>query len=227
MHRRDVLATGAGLSTVLVAGCLTGRLSGDDAAEHAVLEPPEDDQLHGDDYAYPTYGDPFPTIELPDPLAETDVNTDSFGDDCLVCTAFYATCPAECIPLMQALAQVQAESIERGVDDSVQFIPVTFDPERDTPDELRDHADMVNIDLEAGNWNYLRPADADEAESVVNDDLGILFEREGEGETAEFMHITVTFLVNPDGYVERSYRGENPDVEQISDDLETVVEATN
>lgn len=227
MHRRDVLATGAGLSTALVAGCLTGRLSGDDAAEHAVLEPPEDELSYSDDYAYPTYGDPFPTIELSDPLAETTVDTETIDDECFVCTAFYATCPAECIPLMNAMSLVQAQSLEREIDDSVRFLAITFDPERDTPDELRDHADMVNIDLEAGNWHYLRPEDADEAQSVVNDDLGILFEREGEGETAEFMHITVTFLVNPDGYVERSYRGEDPSVDQISEDLEAVVDATN
>lgn len=226
MHRRSVLTAGASVTTGVLAGCLTDRIAGDDAAEHAVLEPPEEEYTHGDDYAYPTYGDPFPGVELRDPFAETTVDTETFDDECLVCTAFYATCPAECIPLMQAIALVQDQSAERGIDDAVRFLAITFDPERDTPDELRGHAEMVDVDLELGNWHYLRPADADEAEAVVNDDLGILFERDGDGPEAEFTHITVTFLVNPDGYVERSYRGENPNVDRIADDLETVVDAS-
>ena len=226
MHRRSILAVGASVGTGIVAGCLTERIAGDETADEAVLEPPEEEHAHGDDYAYPTYGDPFPTIELQDPLAETTVDTGTIDDECLVCTAFYATCPAECIPLMNAIATVQEQSIERGIDDAVRFLAITFDPERDTPEELRNHAAMVEADLERGNWHYLRPADATEAESVVNDDLGILYEREGDGPMAEFAHITVTFLANPDGYVERSYRGENPDVDRISDDLEAVVDAT-
>lgn len=227
MHRRDVLATGGALSTALVAGCLTGRIGGDNAAEHTVLEPPENDLEHGEDFAYPTYGRAFPEIKLRDPLAETVVDTATIDGECFVCTAFYATCPAECIPLMHAMSSVQAQSLERGIGNSVRFLAITFDPERDTPDELRDHSDMVNVDLKAGNWHYLRPEDADEAQSVVNDELGIIFRKDGEGPMAEFTHITVTFLVNPDGYVERSYRGEDPDVDRISSDLETVVDATN
>ncbi|ELY44279.1 SCO family protein [Natronorubrum sulfidifaciens] len=227
MHRRDVLATGGALTTALVAGCLTERISGDDTAEHAVLEPPENELEYGDDFAYPTYGNAFPSFELPDPLAETVVDTATIEDECFVCTAFYATCPAECIPLMNAMASVQARSLERGISDSVRFLAITFDPERDTPEELSEHADMVGVDLEAGNWHYLRPEDDEEADAVVNEELGIRFQKEGEGPMAEFAHITVTFLVNPDGYVERSYRGEDPDINRISSDLETVVDATN
>ncbi len=224
MRRRAVLTTGATLTTAAIAGCLT-EMVGSDSADNAILDPPEDEHANGSDFAYPTYGDPFPAFELTDPIAETTVDTSAIETECLVCTAFYATCPAECIPLMNAIVDVQTESAAGGIDDAVRFLGITFDPERDTPDELRDHAEMVGVDLDLGNWHYLRPADVDEAESIVNDELGILYEREGEGPTAEFAHITVTFLVNPDGYIERSYRGDTPDVDRISSDLETVVDA--
>lgn len=222
MHRRTVLATGATFASTALAGCLTEMVSSD-AADNAILDPPADEHASGD-FAYPTYGDPFPAFELTDPLAETTVDTSTIETECLICTAFYATCPAECIPLMNAIVGVQAESAACGIDDSVRFLGITFDPERDTPDELRDHAEMVSVDVERGNWHYLRPETPEEASSIVNDELGILYEREGEGPNAEFAHITVTFLVNPDGYVERSYRGENPSVDRISSDLETVVD---
>ena len=224
MRRRAVLTTGATLTSAALAGCLTEMVGGS-AADDAVLDPPDDEHANASDSVYPTYGDPFPAFELTDPLAETPVDTDAIDDECLICTAFYATCPAECIPLMNAIVDVQGESIERGVDDAVRFLSITFDPERDTPDELREHAEWVDVDLEVGNWHYLRPDDTDEADSIVYDDLGIHYEREGDGPNAEFAHITVTFLVNPDGYVERSYRGDSPDVDRISSDLETVVDA--
>ncbi|MDQ2049994.1 SCO family protein [Natronolimnohabitans sp. A-GB9] len=227
MNRRAFLATGTSVGIGLTAGCLTDVIAGEEIPEEMILEPPEDEHGGNDDLAYPTYGETFPTIELPDPLAETTVDTSTFDDEAIVCTGFYATCPSECIPLMNNVAAVQYESIDSGFEDDVRFLAITFDPEQDTPAELDEHADMVGVDRDAGNWHYLRPADADEARSVVNDELGIMFDRDGEGPAADFTHIVVTFLVNPDGYVERSYRGEHLDVDRVSSDLETVVDEAN
>lgn len=221
MNRRGVLGAGAAAGLAAVAGCLTGQFV-DDSAENAVLGSPEDGGARGDP-SYPTYGEPFPAFELDDPVTETTVDVDAL-DECLICTAFYATCPAECVPLLNSLTAVQSNTLERDIADETRFLAITFDPERDTEDELRSHADRMNTDLEAGNWHYLRPDDAEMAKSVVHDDLGVPFEREDLGEHYEFTHISVTFLVNPDGYVERTYRGEDPDPERITDDLEAVIE---
>ncbi|EMA35468.1 SCO family protein [Halobiforma nitratireducens] len=219
MHRRHALTLGATAGLTTVAGCLTGML--DDSADNAVLEPPEAGVPSG--VSYPTYGDPFPTFELEDPLAETTVDVDAL-EDALVATAFFASCPAECIPLMDSIAQVQRNAGERGLADGTRFLAVTFDPERDTADALRDHADMLDIDYEADNWHYLRPDGPEAATAVVDDELGVPFEREELGDDYEFIHIAVTFLVNPDGYVERAYRGEDPDSNRITDDLERLLD---
>lgn len=221
MNRRTVLTGGAAASLSAVAGCLTG-VFGDETAENAVLEPPEEEL---GEPTYPIYGDPFPEIELTDPLAESTVDVASLEGNCLLATAFFSSCPAECVPLMRAFATVQQESIELGLDDRTRFLAVTFDPERDTPEQLQDHAEMAGADLEAGNWHYLRPEDQAEAKAVVEDELGVPFEREDLGDDYDFTHITVTFLVNPDGYVERVYRGEDPDTIRIVDDLEAVHDA--
>ncbi|ELY52501.1 SCO family protein [Natronolimnohabitans innermongolicus] len=220
MNRRRALSLGVTAGLTTLAGCLTGLLD-DDSAENVVLEPPEED-IQGDP-SYQTYGEPFPAFELEDPIAETTIDVESLTDT-LVVTAFFASCPTECIPLMSSFSQVQTNADERGLEDETRFLAVTFDPERDTADALREHADMMEIDYEADNWHYLRPEDHEMATSVVYDDLGILFEREGVGSEYDFMHITVTFLVNPDGYVERAYRGEDPDPEQITADLEQVTD---
>lgn len=166
MHRRDVLTAGVSVSTVFAAGSSTERID-DGTSDDTVLEAPENDLPDDAEFPYPTCGDSFPTIELRDSLAETVVNTDAIEDDCLVCTAFYAAWPTRCIPPMVATSEAQAESIERGIDGSVRFLAIMFDPKRDTADEPRNHAETVDADLENGNWDYLRPADATEAKSVV------------------------------------------------------------
>lgn len=220
MNRRRVLGAGAAASLTAVAGCLTGLL-GEDTPDEVVLDP-QDETLGEPDY--PIYGEPFPAIELEDPIAERTVDAGE-TEDCLVATAFFASCPTECIPLLQSISQVQQFAEERGIDDGVRFLAITFDPERDTASALEDHADGMGIDHEADNWHYLRPEDPEAANAVVQEELGIPFEREELGDDYDFAHITVTFLANPDGYVERTYRGENPDPERIADDLEAVLDA--
>jgi protein SCO1/2 len=45
--------------------------------------------------------------------------------------------------------QIKKSSLQ----DRVYFISITFDPERDTPEVLRHHAAMMNLDLH--NWVFL------------------------------------------------------------------------
>ena len=223
MKRRTFLRTGAAGTLVAASGCLTS-LVGDDGAEHVVLgSPPADIQPAASaDLAYPAYGEPFPHFSLEDPLSGETVDTESFEDP-FICTAFYAYCDAECTLLLGALANAQTELLEHGLED-VRFLAVSFDPERDTAETLEDNAAAMRIDLEAGNWHYLRPEDAAQAEAIVTDDLGIGYEKVGPEEAYDFQHITVTFLVNPDGYVERAYQTDRPDPELILEDTQAILD---
>ena len=223
MRRRTFLKVGAAGALIGASGCLTS-LVGDDGAEHAVLEsPPEEIQpTSSSDLAYPAYGEPFPHFSLPDPLAETTIETETLEAP-FVCTAFYAYCEAECTLLLPALANAQELLREHGHED-VRVLAVTFDPERDTPDKLAENAEAMRIDLEPGTWHYLRPEDAAEAEAIVAEDLGIGYEKVGPEEAYDFQHITVSFLVNPDGYVERAYQTDTPDPDLILEDTQTLVD---
>ncbi|ARS91324.1 SCO family protein [Natrarchaeobaculum aegyptiacum] len=224
MNRRSVLGISAATGLAAVAGCVTGALeSGPEVDGEVALEPPTGEDAVGDPM-YPTYGEAFPAFELPDPLTEEPIDVSAISETFLL-TAFFADCPAECIPLMSNIAAVQSNVNDDGLVDETRFFGITFDPERDTADALRDHADMVRIDLEAGNYHYLRPADESEAQDVVYDTLGIPFEREElGGDDYDFAHIVVTFLVNPEGIVERAYRGENLPVDDVSADVVSVVD---
>ncbi|MDZ5809784.1 SCO family protein [Halorubrum sp. AD140] len=224
MRRRALLGGIGAVTTGASAGC-TARLF-DDGAEGTVLDPQEDQTADSEDLAYPAYGQPLPEFELPDPLAGTTVDSAALDRTALV-TAIFTFCPAECGILLRQLVTVQHRIDEAGLTDAVVFLPITFDPERDDEDALRDNAAEIGVNLDAGNWRYLRPDSPDRAKAVVEEKLGIGFERTTESDRLEgydFNHLVVTLLVNPDGVVERAYRGENVDPDRITGDVEAVVD---
>jgi len=225
MERRTYLLTLGATATAATAGCLGGVFGSDTGAE-TVLSPPEDQVAESQDLAYPAYGQPFPAFELPDATSDAVIDTGALETPALA-TAFFASCPAECGILLTHLADIQQETIDRGLTDEISFLPITFDPARDDAAKLRENADRVGADLAAGNWHNLRPEDPEEAESIVTDRLGVAYERTDDSERLEgydFTHIVVTWLVNREGVVERVYRGEFLDREQVLEDVASLIE---
>lgn len=226
MQRRSYLRTAGLFGLASTAGCLA-RFR-ENRPENVVLPPQEDQIADSEDLAYPAYGEELPSFSLSDPIGDETIRTDDL-DRVAVVTAFFAFCPAECALLLRRLAEVQHRTIDSGLIDDVAFLPITFDPERDDADRLEEHGEMVGVDFDVGNWHYLRPADEAKASEVVEESLGIGFERVDGGERGvegyDFVHSVVTLLANPDGVVERAYRGDDPDVDRIFDDVETVAEA--
>lgn len=102
---------------------------------------------------------------------------------------------------------------------------VAFDPSRDTEKKLRDYARKTRIDLEAGNWYFLRPETAKRAKSV-SERFGVKFKkfRPEKNEPYMFTHTAVIYLINSRGYVERAYLGKNPVATKINEDLKKVLE---
>lgn len=224
MQRRSYLQGAAAIGTAgATAGCLGGVF--DETAENVVLAEPDDQGADSSALAYPAYGESFPAFTLPEAFSAEPFESTEIERPALY-TAFYAFCPAECLLLLGSMANIQATLAERGRQDDVDLVAITFDPTRDTPEKLESNAEQRGIDHTHEQWHYLRPEDDAQAEAVVGEQLGIAFEASDEGGDAyEFTHITLTFLVNPDGVVERAYRGERLDVDRVVSDLETVVDA--
>ncbi len=228
MRRRELLQGVTAAGTAAVAGCLSRFRNGSET--NVVLDPPSDRQFDSEELPYPAHGQSLPAFSLPNPLSGETIATEKL-DETLVVTGFFATCPAECVQLVGQLVGVQHGTVERDIADEVRFLAITFDPERDDARALREYAARMEVDLEAGNWEFLRPEDAAAAERVVDERLGITFERVGAEESArvegyDFNHLSLTFLVNPDGYVERTYRTQQPDAEEVLSDVQTVVDRT-
>lgn len=226
MDRRSYLRTVTLGSIGATAGCLQTALGNGDE-KRTVLDPPEDRRFDSEDLPYPAHGQELPDFTLPDPLAGETVDTRDIDKTHLV-TGFFAFCPVECVRLIGQLAGVQEGTIQEGIDDEVTFYAITFDPQRDDAEALREYGEQM-VNLDAGNWRFLRPESPERAKEVVNDKLSITFERVGADQSSrlegyDFRHLTITYLCNPSGLVERAYRTDQPDHERVLSDVQTVVD---
>ncbi|MFC4541799.1 SCO family protein [Halosolutus amylolyticus] len=176
MERRTYLRSLGVAGLAGVAGCLDDGLAGIGSNDETVLDPPE---VNRGDPSHPIHGEEFPSFSIPDPITGEMVSRDDFvGETPFVMTYFYSSCPdGACPALLLRLRRIQEDAAERGYEDDVGLLAVTFDPERDTGETLEQYAVEQGVDLDAGNWHFLRPEGEDEARAVIYEDFGMRYER--------------------------------------------------
>ena len=225
MDRRTYLQSVAATGAVAVtAGCL-----GDGGAEGTVLGPPERDLSAA---SHPSYGDEMPEFSVPDPISgETVSSTGLEGERSYLWTSFYTSCPdGVCPALILRLRRAQEVAATEGYGDDAAFLAQTFDPERDTEGVLREYAGQQGVDLDAGNWHFLRPESYEVGKQLLDEQFGLAIEKvpadDYENLDYQFPHYGLILLVNDRGIVERAYpNGPTVDIETVERDFETVVTA--
>ncbi|QIB73841.1 twin-arginine translocation signal domain-containing protein [Halogeometricum borinquense] len=228
MNRRSFLRAAGVTGAAGLAGCLGGSPlgSGDSNPNVVLSEPDRDKQLESEDLPYPAWGQRVPDVTIPAPLSDEDVSVRDIEGPHFH-TFFFTNCMTVCPLLISSLRKVQVHSINEGYDDEVSFYPISFDPARDDAEAFRKEAKQMNIDMDAGNWHFLRPDGKSEARRIVDETFGVFFEKQENGDKPYmFAHTSVVLLVNGDGYVERAYRGTNPDEQKLIEDLRRVRNAS-
>jgi protein SCO1/2 len=208
--RRTALASlGAGVVTGL-AGC-TGVLgSTASGGEQPTYLPAKERKVDPELLPYPTHGDRVPTSTVGAPLREADAVTvpDAFAGRDLLMTFVYTTCMTMCPRLTAILSNVQSHALDNDYGDRVAFAEMTFDPARDDAGRFRYWGNTHNVDMDAGNWYFLRPATRERAKEVVSDTYGVAFQRTSPDTMDAYMfaHAGIILLANKRGYVERTYK---------------------
>lgn len=228
MNRRAfLLSTGAVGASGGLAGCL--GVLGESGAEGTVLEPPEQDLSEA---SHPSYGEEMPAFTVPDPITGEDVSVADFeGNRAVLWTSFYTNCPdGVCPALILRLRRAQAVAAEGGYVDEAAFLALTFDPERDTAEVLREYAGQQGVNLDAGNWHFLRPESYQAGKELLDEQFGLVIEKvpADQYENLEYIfpHYGLILLANKEGIVERAYpNGPQTDIEALVNDFEQVVTA--
>lgn len=213
MDRRTYLRVAGTASIAGIAGCgalgsggVTTGTPDPWVSEDTYLTPP-DRSGPPDAYPHPVHGDTLPEVTVPAPLHDTEITTTQFDTPTFV-TFFYSNCMTVCPVLISALRNTQAKVGTDGHAAAVTFLPISFDPARDTEQALDEYADRMNVDRDADNWYFLRPEDEQRARAVVDDTFGVFFQQTTPQDMDRYMftHTGVILLANSDNVVERAYR---------------------
>ncbi|MFD1983879.1 SCO family protein [Mesorhizobium newzealandense] len=135
----------------------------------------------------------------------------------VVAIAFiYTYCTDVCPMLTAHMASVQ-EKLGSTFGSKIDFVSITVDPERDTPDVLKEYAQNFGADLKG--WSFLTgdPAVVHE----VGRKYGVFAKKAANGEVD---HTLLTSLVDPNGILRVQYLGVRFDLEEFRDDLVSLLD---
>lgn len=161
-------------------------------------------------------GDEVPDFTLSQDQNGEPVRLSDYEGEALLLTFIYTRCPIpDYCPLMSKnFAQLQ-ERIPPGLEDQVELLSVSFDPEHDTPQVLRDYAQRYTDDL--SNWTFATGT-SQEVQRVV--DLFGVFTEQQQG---QIVHNLRTVLIGPEGRVRETWRGNDWEPRQVLEEVRRVV----
>jgi len=135
----------------------------------------------------------------------------------VVALAFiYTGCPDICPMLTQKMVDVQ-DALGPVFGAKIAFVSITLDPERDTPDVLRDYAQFWGAKPEG--WSFL--TGSLEAVRDVTRRYGVFFAKKEDGSVE---HSQLTTLIDADGQMRVQYLGARFDPEEFRHDLMSLVD---
>lgn len=157
-------------------------------------------------------------FELTDQNGESVIFPDDFQGSPLVVGFIYTHCPDICSFITSNVSKVYNELEEPG---NTQFVLVTFDPERDTPDVLKSYAQSFDMDKEPFHFLTGDPSTIEAFMNRVSVRTEESFSREtDEGERLYFLsHSDKILLIDENSHLIFDYGGSMTPVNIIVEDL--------
>lgn len=143
----------------------------------------------------------------------------------LVVAYIYTNCPDICHIISKKMNLFKERIKKSGLQDRVYFISITFDPERDAPDVLRHHAEMMNLDLD--NWVFLTGD-----QGAINAILQVAGmeaikepgETSGSGDQSyALLHRDRISLADKSGRIRKHYKGSEFNPDELLDDIKRLL----
>ncbi|MBI2487480.1 MAG: SCO family protein [Deltaproteobacteria bacterium] len=143
----------------------------------------------------------------------------------IVVSYIYTNCPDICHIISAKLNAFKNKLKENGIQDKVYFVSISLDPERDTPEVLKQHAKMMNLDLT--NWVFVT-GDENSIDSTIKvagmEAIKGPIEYSENGEPSyEIAHQNRISLVDEKGRIRKHYRGTTFDMEELLGDIKILL----
>ena len=169
-----------------------------DAAEHTALEPPLPKIAPAPEFAL--------TSQDGAPITLAD-----FRGRVVAVTFIFTMCTATCPVLTPMMSFVQ-DQLGANFGAKIAFVSITVDPERDTPDVLKEYAQAFGADF--AGWSFLTGTPA--AIQDVTRRYGVYALKSEHGDVD---HTFLTSIVDPHGILRVQYLGVRFDPEEFRRDL--------
>lgn len=129
----------------------------------------------------------------------------------------FTNCTTVCLPMTTNMSELQDMMEEEGLNEHVELVSFSVDPDRDTPEALKDYAKSYDADLK--NWTFLTGYDFETIKELSIKSFKSLLAAPPEGDD-QVTHGTRFYLVNPEGEVIKNYNGvESASLHTLMDDL--------
>lgn len=167
-------------------------------------------------YLFITYGmeskQTLPVEKAAPAFALTDidgqpVSLESTNGKARIVYFYFANCPDVCPPTTFLLSQVQEQlKAEDKLGSKAELISITFDPERDTPEVIRDFAERHFADF--NGWRFLR---GDEEKTIqLARDFGVGVVKNVED--GSYMHTNAITIIDQNGQIRKWINGSDEDL---------------
>ena len=160
---------------------------------------------------------PAPEVELVDSAGQPFKLSSLRGKAVLV-SFVYTTCTGSCPATTLNLSRVQEKLKEAGLwGKQVEFVSISLDPVRDTPDELAHYAKIFRADTSA--WHFLTGPPDQVTKVIAAWDMWARVNAAG-----VLDHPSRIFLVDPQGHEREIYNLQFLTPETVIQDVRTVIE---
>lgn len=155
--------------------------------------------------------------------SDSVVFPNDFKGKIVVMSFIYTNCPDIC-PLTTHNMQSIQEQVKKTNIKNVQFLELSFDPDRDTPSVLKEYGNIRNIDY--SNFEFLTGK-----KSVVDTLLRHMNVVALQGDTTFtksgtpvyfFTHTDRITLIDPKGKIRNEFRGSKTNIAEIINDIKTL-----
>lgn len=132
----------------------------------------------------------------------------------------YTRCPDVCPVTTLEMSKLRQQLIDDGVfGDEVEFITITIDPDRDTPDVLKDYAERFEVTSPDDGWVFL--SGTEEMTEELAEALRFRYRDPG---TGDIIHSTFTyFLDKNNNLVEQFAMGDGFNREKVYNRIQNVI----
>lgn len=124
----------------------------------------------------------------------------------------FTNCDTVCPPMTANMARLQQQMAEEDL--NAEIVSFSVDPQRDTPETLKEFAGKFQADF--SNWNFLTGYTAEDIKGLAKAFKTLA---EAEPGTDQFIHSTKIFLINQDGIIVKGYNGLEVPYDEIISDL--------